>query len=71
MLTSGQRQMSELFPHETVVSWMMAPSLCFVYCDTGRMVLTGQKDPSKTILAPNFPFHLDVRDCLHAVRQGL
>lgn len=71
MLTSGQRQTSQLFPHETAVSWMMAPFLYCVYWDTGRMALTGEKDPSKTMLAPKFPFHLEIRDCLHAVRQGL
>lgn len=72
MLTSGQRQeVTHLFPHETIVYWVMALLLHHVHCDTGRMVSVGKKGPSKTMLAPNFPSHLEIRDCLHAVRQGL
>lgn len=72
MLTSGQSQeVPQLFPHETVIYLVTAPFLNYVHCDTGRMVLAGRKDPSKTMLTPNFPSHLEIRDCLHAVRQGL
>lgn len=68
--TSGQRQeVPQLLPHETVIYWVTAAFLHYVHRHTGRMVLAGKKDPSKTMVAPNFPSHLEIRDC--AVRQGL
>lgn len=58
--TPGQRQeVPQLILHETVVYWVTAPFLHYVHCNTGRMVVAGKKDPSKTILAPNFPSHLE------------
>lgn len=66
-----KQEVPQLFLHETVVYWVTALLLHYVHCHTGRMVLVGKKGPSKTMLAPNFPSHLEIRDCLHAIRQGL